>query len=90
MTSPVHFVCPVGRRTREWVTLPNGRLDLKQVNRSAHQITLTGQTKPNPSTKRSWRTSATSREFKCSCGHRGWSVHIDLENPLRFPTEETS
>lgn len=48
--------------------------------RAEHVVTLTGRTRP---TKRNGkghpRKSWTTREYRCSCGHVGWSSHIDLE-----------
>lgn len=48
--------------------------------RGLHQVTLTGRTRPAPSPGRGHpRKSRLSREYRCSCGHVGWSCHIDLE-----------
>ena len=44
-----------------------------------HNITLTGRTKPyNPPRSLGSRSTFTSYEYECSCGHVGWSNHIDL------------
>lgn len=47
--------------------------------RKGHRVTLTGRTKPNPSRRRNGRVSDLLREYRCSCGHVGWSSHCDLE-----------
>lgn len=75
--TPIMFQCPAERRARNLAHSfprlydPPGRGD--------HVITLTGATKRNPSRRRSVRTSADSRQWKCSCGEAGWSTHKDLE-----------
>lgn len=69
--SPIHFVCPVARRNRDFTTwdLPEG-----------HVVTLTGRSKPYvPPRAMGSRSTFTSREYVCSCGHTGWSNHVDLE-----------
>jgi hypothetical protein len=56
---------PVARTTRE---------------RAAHVITLTGRTRPTPRNGKGHpRKSWTTREYRCTCGHVGWSCHKDLE-----------
>lgn len=68
--SPVYFICTVARR--EW---PRGTEE--------HRVTLTGRERPyhrkRYSAKGS-RSSNVAREYKCSCGHVGWSNHKDLED----------
>lgn len=67
---PVAFVCPVARRnrdTRTW-SLPPGH----------DRIRLTGRTKPNPGSSVGQRMLTTSSEYRCECGHVGWSAHVDL------------
>lgn len=47
-----------------------------------HVVTLTGRTRPYESKRRSamgFRSTNTAREYECSCGHTGWSNHVDLE-----------
>ena len=78
MSTPGWFRCPVHRRhlaDAGWDTSLR-----RQVAAEPHNITLTGKTKPNPSRKIGPRTSRVSREYTCSCGHTGWSTHIDLEH----------
>jgi hypothetical protein len=69
--SPVFFHCPVWRRSNY-----KARDSVKD-----HVITLTGNEKPYPKRRGSAlgsRSTKTLREFVCSCGHRGWSNHMDL------------
>ncbi len=62
---PMFFACPFKRRAPTW-------------DRSPHDVTLTGKTKPVGKTG-GIRNSKLSREYTCSCGHVGWSKHMDLE-----------
>lgn len=71
--SPIFFHCPVARRNRDY---PSGRLP------KGHTVKLTGRTKPYRAKSYSamgQRSTSTLREFRCSCGHVGWSNHADLE-----------
>lgn len=46
-----------------------------------HEITLTGRSRPSRGKRGSaqgTRSTARDREYTCSCGHTGWSNHIDL------------
>jgi hypothetical protein len=48
--------------------------------RAEHVVTLTGREREAPSPNRGHpRKSRMSREYRCACGHVGWSCHIDLE-----------
>ena len=66
--SPVWFHCGAARRTR-W-------------HERQYTVTLTGRTRPYKSPKGSCigsRSVFTSYEYRCdSCGHVGWSNHMDL------------
>jgi hypothetical protein len=76
--SPHFFHCPVARRNRDYRThrLPKG-----------HIITLTGRTKPRDRGGRVGdRSTLVVREYQCSCGHIGWSNHVDLERMERRAT----
>jgi hypothetical protein len=70
--SPVFFFC--------WASRQVG--DSKQ----GHVVNLTGRERPyhrkRYSAKGS-RSSDVSREYVCSCGHIGWSNHIDLDPSRR-------
>lgn len=70
--SPIWFHCPVQRRERMWPKpYPEG-----------HEITLTGRTRPfKPSRYHApgLRSTPLLREYRCTCGHVGWSNHADLE-----------
>lgn len=65
--SPVFFRCWACRSTL--------------VNDRTTTVTLTGRTKPYPHNGHHMlgqRSTRTLREYVCSCGHKGWSNHIDL------------
>lgn len=54
----------------------------RRLNERGHIVTLTGRTKPyKPPSGSSLgaRSTLTSREYECSCGHVGWSNHVALE-----------
>jgi hypothetical protein len=71
--SPVWFRCWACRST---------------LVRDTHStVELTGRTKPSPRRKHhtlGLRSTMTLREYRCSCGHVGWSNHIDLERMERY------
>jgi hypothetical protein len=72
--SPVFFHC--------WRFRKEGWRDPLSANdRAQHRVLLTGRERPYRSQRRSMlgtRSTTVSREYICSCGHRGWSNHIDL------------
>lgn len=74
--SPIFFVCPAARRTRNWRDpYPPGH----------DRIVRTGRTKPNNrSGPKGLRSLHTLHEYRCECGHVGWTNHIDIE---RYPKE---
>ena len=46
-----------------------------------HRIELTGRSKPYHAKKGhtlGTRSTYKTREYRCSCGHVGWSNHVDL------------
>ena len=43
-----------------------------------HDVARTGRTRPNPSRNRGARVLASEHEYRCSCGHVGWTRHIDI------------
>lgn len=70
--SPISFVCWKGRQ--DWRT--------KAAHRNVYAVTLTGQSRPYKTAFGSslgLRSTFTSREYCCECGHVGWSNHVDLE-----------
>lgn len=72
--SPVYFHC---HRYRQL----NYKTRNNPHDRDEHTVTLTGRTKPYKVSKHralGSRSTRTLREYKCSCGHVGWSNHIDL------------
>lgn len=65
--SPVWFRCSACRSTL--------------VRNYDSTVELTGRTRPAPSRRyhaRGSRSTGTLREYRCSCGHVGWSNHVDL------------
>jgi len=67
--SPIAFRC--WRERREW----------RPGLRENHVVTLTGRKRPYQSARYSVhgaRSDHFAREYVCSCGHTGWSAHIDL------------
>lgn len=67
---PLTLRCSQDRLTRDW---RSGR----SVGR--HDVERTGRTKPAPSpTKSHPRKAAHSYEYRCSCGHVGWTAHVDV------------
>lgn len=71
---PMFFMCAKARQI--WWQ-DSGRTTLE---RRQHVTELTGRTRP---TKRNGkghpRKSWTTFEYRCTCGHVGWSSHIELE-----------
>lgn len=54
----------------------------RDAEHAYHRITPTGRTRPYRTaryTTLGLRSTHTSREYQCSCGHTGWSNHCDLE-----------
>jgi hypothetical protein len=87
---PIHFHCAKARRVYYGARAPrsNHPRDLDDwyddiartaEERSRHVVTLTGKTRPSTEGKGHPRKSRTTRQYKCSCGHIGWSSHIALE-----------
>lgn len=76
---PVYFACPKERRERNearWLGESLARVHER------HRVVLTGRTRPYRSPHGSAlgvRSTTTAREYRCSCGHVGWSNHVDLE-----------
>lgn len=67
--SPAWFRCAVARDTT------------RRDDRSEHLVTLTGREKPYEAKRRHTlgvRSTYISREYRCECGHVGWSAHVDL------------
>lgn len=68
--SPVFFHCAKFRRE-----------GYKWRDSREHVIELTGRSKPYYAGKShalGQRSSYKTREYRCSCGHVGWSNHVDL------------
>lgn len=63
--SPVWFRCAVDRSD--------------YTTGMEHRIELTGRSRPyHPPRVLGSRSTFRSREYRCSCGHVGWSNHRDL------------
>lgn len=45
-----------------------------------HFVKLTGRKRLMPIGNAGNRNSKFSREYRCACGHVGWSRHVDLEH----------
>ena len=70
--SPNFFQCGAYRRE-------NYRTRRGLDYRREHTVKLTGRTKPyNPPRALGSRSTFTSYEYECTCGHVGWSNHIEL------------
>jgi hypothetical protein len=48
-----------------------------------HTVTRTGRTRPKRNNKGGARVLQQEHEYTCTCGHRGWTRHVDI---LRTPT----
>jgi hypothetical protein len=71
---PVYFKCAKCRLTR------NAGIGGAELNRQ----TLTGRTR-GPYGNRGQRMDKFAREYKCDCGHTGWSRHVDLARKAALP-----
>lgn len=71
---PIAFACAVERRERIWH-------DISQSLPKEHRVTPTGRTKARR-TRGHIRHGNVAREYRCSCGHVGWSNHKDLGRML--------
>ena len=74
--SPLFFMCREARRI--WYT------DVARTSeeRKLHRVTLTGRTRARRSAAGhavGVRSRLVERQYACSCGHVGWSNHMDLE-----------
>lgn len=71
---PIYFHCPVARRERNWSST-----ECPPYPRGHDRIVRTGRTKPAPSQNKGHpRKLSTSHEYECSCGHVGWTCHVDI------------
>ncbi len=82
---PMYFACPEWRRVKN-------QLRFSQPS-TVHRISLTGRTKKKPRNRYAasgHRMDSVSREYVCSCGHRGWSAHFDLKNVSKVSVAPSS
>ena len=80
--TPMYFHCPQWRRDN--ASYPRN-IDEQKHHRGLtpdHRVRLTGrdrQRRPPRHAAPSLRTTFIAREYECeTCGHVGWSTHIDL------------
>lgn len=71
---PVVFACTMARRNRR--VLPgDGQWSLPP----GHDVVRTGRTRKAPSPgKGSSRKLPLSHEYRCACGHVGWTCHVGI------------
>jgi hypothetical protein len=50
-----------------------------------HRPLRTGRSKPYRRIGQGIRTMTTAHEYRCSCGHTGWSAHVDVVRLPRTP-----
>lgn len=74
---PHSFKCSKARGDRRLIQLPSGGYTTEQ--REGHNVKRTGKSKPNPShnTRGFWLHNLF--EYKCSCGHTGWTAHPNIK-----------
>lgn len=81
--APFEFVCPVARRNREGLWSSG---NVPPYPKGHDRIVRTGRTKPRPvDGKRSGRNLPDRHEYRCQCGHVGWSAHAGI---LRYPAND--
>lgn len=86
MGQPIAFVCPVARRERD-VVWRAGSGPSYAVPDGHARIERTGRTRAKRDGRARGRSLDTLHEFRCECGHVGWSRHVGI---LRYPVEETT
>jgi hypothetical protein len=76
--SPVFFHCTIARRGGDW---------RDSARYEGHDVTRTGRTRPRRSPAVvGTRSMLTEHEYRCSCGHVGWTNHRDiLTRPIDSP-----
>lgn len=74
--SPFRFRCHMARKS--WHAAH--RLHPEALVRVLHEVTLTGRTRPYRNRYHAivGRSTVVAREYRCTCGHVGWSNHSDL------------
>lgn len=73
-----------------WFRCHRERDSLRRSGLDEHVITLTGRERPYRAKKYQAlgvRSDRVAREYVCSCGHTGWSNHIDLARLAGAPRE---
>lgn len=69
--------CPIAFRC-------HGERRLTDERRGGHVVHVTGRERKAQG-NRNARMDVVAREYVCSCGHTGWSRHIDLQQRKRYP-----
>ena len=77
---PISFHCSRCRRTVKGCATWSGR----SINHCDHKQVRTGRTRPYTGGNKGIRGLMTHHEYRCECGHVGWSRHADV---TRLPTE---
>lgn len=78
---PIWFQCAKARRIWYGSRRNNDEGNERTARERAEHVTeLTGRTRRTPKTGKGHpRKSWTTFEYRCSCGHVGWSSHKNLE-----------
>jgi hypothetical protein len=77
---PIWFQCAKARRIWYGPRSSAAGATRTALERSEHHTELTGRTRPTPHTGKGHpRKSWTTFEYRCTCGHVGWSSHKNLE-----------
>lgn len=72
--SPIQFLCAAQRRDRWRYRDRDGYVDTRYE--PTHDVVRTGRTKPRQQRGAiGQRNMHTAHEYRCSCGHVGWSTH---------------
>lgn len=80
--TPLSFACSVARRNRRQIP---GRGPRYRGWPPGHDVIVrTGRTKPAPTRRPGVRALPEAHEYRCSCGHVGWSTHSGV---LRCPVD---
>lgn len=69
---PLGFMCAKARLIRPGID--------QDWARARHAVELTGKSRPGP---KGVRMTGLSLQYRCDCGHVGWSAHYDLPRVAR-------
>jgi hypothetical protein len=83
---PIYFICYKARRNQRYdSSRPYSRANYSYPP-GHEEIVRTGRTRGIPPGTQHARTLPERHEYRCECGHTGWTRHSDV---LRFPLEES-